>query len=310
MFSVDEIDKPTGSCPYLYSWDGTGFRFVTDLLGAAPLGLRLSDTQFIAADPREYVRLGDERAFPARGGGHVVQITEELREVLYLDEAKLVVVDHPRGTEVHTTGKLVPGKPFPPHELITLHRRQPLLGRAAFGDARFRIVGGGAAVGPGVDRLAALWGRHGQRGGLAHARPAVSVPHARSRDRRRRLEAGRCRGRRTRGQDQDHPGRPNGQAATREPPIAFERSVRTALGPYRAFRKMGRGGDARDAAGPDEDGSAWARLQRIRSMAVVPAVDAGLHEGEADRRLDHHSGGLVHARWTCPTGASPVHATR
>ncbi len=47
LFSVDEIDKPTGSCPYLYSWDGTGFRFVTDLLGAAPVGLRLSDTQFI-----------------------------------------------------------------------------------------------------------------------------------------------------------------------------------------------------------------------------------------------------------------------
>jgi hypothetical protein len=57
----------------------------------------------------------------------VVQITEELREVFYLDEAKLVVVDHPPDTEVHTTGKLVPGRPFPTHELVTLHRRQPLL---------------------------------------------------------------------------------------------------------------------------------------------------------------------------------------
>jgi hypothetical protein len=43
-----------------------------------------------------------------------------LREVLYLDHARLVVVDHPAGTLVHPTSKMVPGKPFPPHELWTL----------------------------------------------------------------------------------------------------------------------------------------------------------------------------------------------
>jgi tetratricopeptide (TPR) repeat protein len=127
VLTLDEIEKPTGSCPYLYAWDGQRFRFVTDLLGAAPLGLRLSDTRFIDADPVEYVWLGNEATFPPREGSHVLQITEELREVLYLDDAKLVVVDHPPGTEVHTTGKLRPGKPFPPHDLVTLHRRQPLV---------------------------------------------------------------------------------------------------------------------------------------------------------------------------------------
>jgi tetratricopeptide (TPR) repeat protein len=125
--ALDEIEKPTGSCPYLYAWDGNRFRFVTDLLGASPLGLRVTDTRFIDADPTEFVWLGDEAAFPSRGASRVLQVTEELREVLYLDEAKLLVVDHPPGTEVHTTGKLVPGKPFPPHEIVTLHRRQPLL---------------------------------------------------------------------------------------------------------------------------------------------------------------------------------------
>ena len=124
---LEELLEPVGSCPYLYSWDGSRFRFVTDLLGAAPLGLRITNTRFIDADPVEFVALGDEAAFPPRAGSHVLQVTEELREVLYLDEAKLVVVDHPPGTEVHTTGKLVPSKPFPPHQLVTLHRRQPLL---------------------------------------------------------------------------------------------------------------------------------------------------------------------------------------
>jgi tetratricopeptide (TPR) repeat protein len=127
VLTLDEIEKPTGSCPYLYAWDGQRFRFVTDLLGAAPLGLRVSDTRFVEADPVEYVWVGSQQMFPPRAGHYVLQVTEELREVLYLDEAKLVVVDHPPGTEVHTTGRLRPGKPFPPHQLVTLHRRQPLM---------------------------------------------------------------------------------------------------------------------------------------------------------------------------------------
>jgi Flp pilus assembly protein TadD len=127
LLAIDELTIPTGSCPYLYAWDGTRFRFVTDLLGAAPLGLPVAGGRIIDSDPDEYVWIGEESMFPARNGNYVLQITEELREVLYLDEAKLAVVDHPRGTEVHTTGKLVPGKPFPRHELITLHNRRRLL---------------------------------------------------------------------------------------------------------------------------------------------------------------------------------------
>lgn len=126
IVALDEIEKPSGSCPYLYVWDGKGFRFVTDLLGAAPLGLPVSDTRDVDADPVEYVRIGSEDSFPARDGYHVLQITEELREVLYLDEAKLVVVDHPADAEVHSTSKLRPGGPFPAHELVTLHKRVPL----------------------------------------------------------------------------------------------------------------------------------------------------------------------------------------
>jgi hypothetical protein len=128
---LEELLVPDGSCPYLYAWDGSAFRFVTDLLGAAPAGLRLTETRLIDSDPDEYVWIGNEKMFPPRAGQWVVQITEELREVLYLDEAKLVVVDHPPVTEVHTTGKLLPGKPFPRHELVTLHQRRPLRGAVA-----------------------------------------------------------------------------------------------------------------------------------------------------------------------------------
>jgi Flp pilus assembly protein TadD len=118
--TLDEPTVPSGSCPYLYAWDGRRFKFVTDILGASPLGLPVSKTRYIEADPEEYLALGGEEQFPPKAGAYEVRITEELREVLYLDEARLVVVDHPVGTLVCPTSKLRPSKPFPPHELWTL----------------------------------------------------------------------------------------------------------------------------------------------------------------------------------------------
>ena len=130
-----ELMVPTGSCPYLYAWDGHGYRFVTDMLGASPLGLPLNGSRYIEADPIEYLALGNESAFPPRDGAYQIRLTEELREVLYLDQAKLVVLDHPAGTVVHPTSKLHPGKPFPPHELWTL-RPLASLQHATRGDGR------------------------------------------------------------------------------------------------------------------------------------------------------------------------------
>jgi hypothetical protein len=127
ILAMDEITLPTGSCPYLYAWDGSRFRFVTDLLGAAPAGLPLSDERLIDADPFEIVEVGNEETFKPLGTEYVLQVTEELREVLYLDEAKLAVVDHPPATEVHSTSKLRPGKPFPAPQIVTLAARRPLL---------------------------------------------------------------------------------------------------------------------------------------------------------------------------------------
>ncbi|HTL66811.1 MAG TPA: FG-GAP-like repeat-containing protein [Lacunisphaera sp.] len=120
LLAIDEPTLPSGSCPYLYAWDGQAFNFVTDILGSAPLGLPMSATRSIEADPEEFLALGDEKKFPARDGAYEVRVTDELREVLYLDEASLVVVDHPPGTLVYPTSKMHPGRPFPPHELWTL----------------------------------------------------------------------------------------------------------------------------------------------------------------------------------------------
>jgi hypothetical protein len=118
--TLAELALPTGSCPYLYAWDGKDFRFVTDILGSSPLGLPVSQSRYVEADPEEFLSLGNELQFPPKDGKYELRITEELREVLYLDLARLVVVDHPPDTLVHPTSKMVPGRPFPPDELWSL----------------------------------------------------------------------------------------------------------------------------------------------------------------------------------------------
>lgn len=122
-----EATVQEGSCPYLYAWDGERFRFVTDILGAAPLGLPMAAGRYIEADPEELVWLGDERTLRPKDGEYRLVITEELREVLYLDEAKLVVVDLEPGVEVQATDKLLPGPPYPPGRLLSLRSERPLL---------------------------------------------------------------------------------------------------------------------------------------------------------------------------------------
>lgn len=122
---IVEKNVPTGSCPFLYAWDGAGFRFVTDILGNAPVGLPLTRDRLLPTDPDEFVLIGPDDAFPKRDDGYVLEVTSEFREVTYLDQVRLVAIDHPTGSEVHATDKLM-WPPFPKSELWVLHARRAL----------------------------------------------------------------------------------------------------------------------------------------------------------------------------------------
>lgn len=122
-----EPDLRAASSPNLYAWDGKQFHFITDLLSAAPLGLPRGDGQTVAADSEELIPIGNDVSIPPKDGAFSIAITSEMRGVFYLDEAKLLVVDHPPGTEVHSTSKLLPESPFPAAELVPLSGRRALL---------------------------------------------------------------------------------------------------------------------------------------------------------------------------------------
>ncbi len=123
---VFELVIPGGSCPYLYVGKGKEFHFVTDILGGSPVGLPSMPGRYIAADPTEFVWLGNASTVVPDAGRLQVRLTEELKEILYLDYARVVVADHPPSVEVHPTSRMLPFPPFVSHGLVGLTREIPL----------------------------------------------------------------------------------------------------------------------------------------------------------------------------------------
>jgi Flp pilus assembly protein TadD len=116
-----EAPRLSGSCPMIFTWDGSRFRFLTDVLGVAPLGASAGDGEYFPVDHDEFVQVPGE-ALVAVDGRYRVQVTEELREVSYLDQIQLVAVDHPEDVEVFTNDKFV-GPPFPDFRLFGVRQR-------------------------------------------------------------------------------------------------------------------------------------------------------------------------------------------
>ena len=103
---VVELDRKPSSCPYLYTWNGERFEFVTDFLGGGEMGYQVSPGAYSTPDPEEFVRIrGDQ--LRARNGRLELRVTNELEETLFLDHLSLVAVDHPVGTDVFPREGLV-----------------------------------------------------------------------------------------------------------------------------------------------------------------------------------------------------------
>jgi tetratricopeptide (TPR) repeat protein len=99
-----EKARLSGSCPMIFAWTGNHFEFVTDALGVAPLGASSGDEQYFPVNHREYVRLPSS-AIQLRQDNYKIRITEELKEVSYLDQVRLVAVDHKADEEIFTSDK-------------------------------------------------------------------------------------------------------------------------------------------------------------------------------------------------------------
>jgi tetratricopeptide (TPR) repeat protein len=120
---VQAEQRLKGSCPFLYTWDGERYTFVTDIHWRNLLGMVLPDGSYAPPDPaKDSFKIPGEKLHP-KDGLYSMQITTELWEAAFLDQVKLLAVDHPQGTEVFVNEAFVP-PPYPPLHLYAIRTRQ------------------------------------------------------------------------------------------------------------------------------------------------------------------------------------------
>ena len=120
-FLYKEKARLSGSCPMIFAWDGAHFRFITDVLGVAPLGASNGDGRYFPVNHLEHILIPGA-ALKSGDSGYEVRITEELREVSYLDQVKLIAVDHKVGSELFLNDKFK-SPPFPDFKLYEVQNR-------------------------------------------------------------------------------------------------------------------------------------------------------------------------------------------
>ncbi len=121
-----------GSCAFLYTWDGKSFVFVKDVMWKSALGMPIGimaggNRAFAPAfASQEFIKIPSD-VLRERHGRYVMQLTEELWEVAYMDEVELLAVDRPADVDVFVNERFIPPTPTS-LELFLSGERQPLIG--------------------------------------------------------------------------------------------------------------------------------------------------------------------------------------
>ncbi len=111
VIAMKEADRRGSSCPVLFVWDGHKYKFVTDVIGAAVVGHWFTPARTNIPNPREWVKV--DGADVATVSGKVsMRFMEPMEEVNYIDQLRLVAVDHPSNVEVNPDERFLDEPPF------------------------------------------------------------------------------------------------------------------------------------------------------------------------------------------------------
>jgi tetratricopeptide (TPR) repeat protein len=108
---LKELDRRGSSCPVLFAWDGKKYQFVSDVIGAAVVGHWISPTTRNESDSDEWIKV-DGNQLRSRNGRLSLRFGEPMEEINYVDQLRLVAVDHPEGTEVYPDERFLSERPF------------------------------------------------------------------------------------------------------------------------------------------------------------------------------------------------------
>ena len=111
-----EAQTLKGSCPFLFTWNGSEFVFVKDVMWRSalgmPLGIMGGNTAYAFPDASDdYIKIPGDILKPDKGL-YSIQLTSELWETMFFDKVQLVAVDHPDSVDVFVPEQFSP-PPFP-----------------------------------------------------------------------------------------------------------------------------------------------------------------------------------------------------
>ena len=115
---IAENDRRGSSCPILFAWNGARYEFISDLIGPGIVGHWVAPGERNTPDPTEYVKVAGD-ALRARQGRLSLRMLEPMEEVVYLDQVRLIAVDHPSGVEVYPNERFASAPPFPDFKVIS-----------------------------------------------------------------------------------------------------------------------------------------------------------------------------------------------
>lgn len=125
---LKELDRRGSSCPVLFAWDGKKYQFISDVIGAAVIGHWISPTATNQADPDEWIKIDGSQLQP-RDSYLSVRFGEPMEEINFVDQVRMVAVDHPEDTEVYPDERFLNEPPFASGEaIVASSSTRPLAG--------------------------------------------------------------------------------------------------------------------------------------------------------------------------------------
>jgi tetratricopeptide (TPR) repeat protein len=115
--AIGELDRRGSSCPVLFSWNGREYEFIADMIGPAVVGHWVAPGERDVPDPDEYLKVA-AKSVREKNGRLSFRFMEPMEETVYLDQVRLLAVDHPSNVEVNPNERFASAPPFPEFRVI------------------------------------------------------------------------------------------------------------------------------------------------------------------------------------------------
>jgi tetratricopeptide (TPR) repeat protein len=122
-----EIDRRGSSCPTLFVWNGQHYEFVADMLGAGVVGHWVGPGQRDVPRPVEYIKI-NRSSIREKDGRLSFRFMEPLEEAVYLDQTRVLAVDHPADVDVYPNEYFASNPPYPEFKVVVSREAKPPAG--------------------------------------------------------------------------------------------------------------------------------------------------------------------------------------